>query len=67
MMSNQYNELKKKIPELTIERHQVLFQSKTKHERFLLLTNIYILHYITFQKEDGHCHFGVRRFVGVCF
>ncbi len=41
MMNNQYNELKKKIPVLTIERHQVSFQSKTKQVCFLLSTNIY--------------------------
>ncbi len=40
-MNNQYNELRRKIPELTIERHKVLFQSKTKQECFLLSTNIY--------------------------
>ncbi len=41
MMNDQYDELKKKIPELTIERHQVSFQSKTKQEHFLLSVNIY--------------------------
>jgi hypothetical protein len=40
-MDDQYNELRRKIPELTIERHQVLFQSITKQECFLLSTSIY--------------------------
>jgi hypothetical protein len=39
-MNNQYNEPRRKIPELTIERHQVSFHPKTKQERFLLSTNI---------------------------
>ncbi len=42
-MKDQYNGLRRKIPELTIERHQVSFQPKTKQERFLLSTNILTL------------------------
>jgi hypothetical protein len=40
LMNNQYNALRVKFPELTIERHQVLFQAKTKQKCVLLSTNI---------------------------
>ncbi len=40
-MNIQYNELKVKFPELPIERHQVLFQPKTKQKCFILSTNIF--------------------------
>jgi hypothetical protein len=46
-MSEQYNQLKGKFPALTIERHQVSCQPKTKQDLLILSTYIYyvILHF----------------------
>ncbi len=41
LMNDQYNVLRKKFPSLTIERHQVSFQLKTKQDRLILSTNIF--------------------------
>jgi hypothetical protein len=43
LMNNQHNVLRKKFPSLTIERHQILFQPKTKQDHLILSTNIYTL------------------------
>jgi hypothetical protein len=41
LMNEQYNELRKKFPQLSIERHMVMFESKRSKQKITCSTNIY--------------------------
>jgi hypothetical protein len=53
LMNEHYNDLRKKIPWLSIERLMVTFQSKRSKQKITWLTNIFTPLY--------HCHQNIKK------
>ncbi len=66
LMNDCYNELRKKyLPQLSIERHMVMFQSKSSNKRSLVL-QIYLLRCISCHHYKKQCHCGLINQFGSC-
>ncbi len=66
LMNECYNDLRKKIPRLLIERHMVMFQSSRIKQKITVL-QIYLLRCITCHQNIKQCHCGFISQFGSCF
>jgi hypothetical protein len=66
LMNDQYNELRKKFPQLSIERHMVKIESKRSKQKIICSTNIFTpLYHLSPLPKTWHCG-SISQF-GSCF